>query len=163
MTPRAIAAARNSNSKWRPVDVLSILLSRDFRLAAVEYCNRAGSYPQRAVYNYVFSWHTPHFNGRPKAFHTSDVAFVFDNAQLVPELTGGGDAPGELAQKMSTYWANFARSGDPNGGASTQPHWPRYGAAQKYAMIFDDTCRAEAMPDKEMIDLFLQDDTAVSN
>ena len=128
-----------------------------------EYCNRASSYPQRFVYNYVFSWHTPLFDGRPRAFHTSDVAFVFDNAQLVTELTGGGDPPGELPHRMSTYWTNFGRTGDPNDGASVQPHWPRYGAAQKHVMIFDDPCRAEAMPDKEMIDLFLQDATAVSN
>ena len=163
MSPEAITAARNSNSEWRPVDVLSVLLSRDFRLAAVEYCNRASSYPKRAVYNYVFSWHTPLFDGRPRAFHTSDVAFVFDNAELVPELTSGGDASSKLARSMSTYWTNFARSGDPNDGANGQPHWPRFGTAQKHAMIFDGSCRAEPMPDKELIDLFSQNAIDVSN
>ena len=57
------------------------------------------------------------------AQHATDIPYFFDNTRLKygAETTATDEAVGET---MSTYLANFVRSGDPNGG--TQPQWPAY-------------------------------------
>ena len=47
----------------------------------------------------------------------------------------------DLARQMCNYWANFIKSGDPNGKDSTgaeMPHWACYTPEEPYAMVFRD-------------------------
>jgi len=46
---------------------------------------------------------------------------------------------------MSTYWANFARSGDPNG--TGLPGWPAYNSQQHYSVMHLDAKSSET-PDE---------------
>jgi para-nitrobenzyl esterase len=52
-------------------------------------------------------------SGRYGAFHTSEVPYVFNslNRSGRPFTAAGRKA----ADTMSSYWANFAKNGDPNG------------------------------------------------
>jgi para-nitrobenzyl esterase len=148
-TTRAIAAARSTEPAWLPIDVLSVIQSRSFRLAAVEYCDRAAALRSAQVYNYIFAWRTPLFEGRPRAFHTSDIAFAFANTDLVPEQTGGGPRPRALATAMSSGWTAFAATGKP-----TLPHaekWRPYDPKRRTAMILDDQCRVTDRPDDALL------------
>ena len=57
----------------------------------------------------------------PGATHGAEIAYAFDAAPLV---LGKSATPSDIAiaAAMSGYWADFARSGDPNGG--DRPKWP---------------------------------------
>jgi para-nitrobenzyl esterase len=56
------------------------------------------------------------------ATHTAELAYVFNN--LIPATVPWTDADRALADTMSSYWANFAANGDPNGKGL--PAWPAF-------------------------------------
>jgi len=84
-------------------------------------------------------------DGRPGAFHSSEIAFVFDNADRCTNLTGGLPEALDLASKISGAWAHFARHGDPNHPGL--PSWPAVSDKKLPTMIFDTTCRLRDNPD----------------
>ena len=53
--------------------------------------------------------------------HASEIAYAFGHTDL---LATGEEA--NLAPVFSTYWTNFARTGDPNKPASPSVPWPEY-------------------------------------
>jgi para-nitrobenzyl esterase len=68
------------------------------------------------------------------AGHGSEVSFVFNtlNARWGPPAEATAEEK-ELAKIMSTYWANFAKTGNPNGEGL--PDWSGY--TTKNEMILD--------------------------
>jgi para-nitrobenzyl esterase len=99
------------------------------------------------VFNYWFTWQTPVLDGRPGAFHCSEIAFVFDNTDRCAPMTGGGPGPRALAAQVSDAWINFARHGDPN--HSGVPHWPAFTAEQCPTMIFNTQFVMKNNPDTD--------------
>ncbi|GAB2846019.1 carboxylesterase family protein [Actinoallomurus bryophytorum] len=57
------------------------------------------------------------------AFHAAELQYLFDDEQFTGPLSA---AQQRLSDQMIKYWANFARTGNPNGGGT--PPWPRFGA-----------------------------------
>jgi len=51
---------------------------------------------------------------------------------------------------MSSYWANFAKTGDPNGNGL--PQWPAYSTSNKIVMVFDKKSEAKPLPDVASLD-----------
>lgn len=80
------------------------------------------------------------------AGHGSDIAFVFNtlNARwgAPPEAS---PEEKELARIMSTYWTNFAKSGNPNG--EDVPNWPLYDIQKEEIMDVDLGGRVQSKPD----------------
>lgn len=69
---------------------------------------------RRPLTAYIFGWQTPVLDGRPRAFHSCEISFVFNNADLCVNDSGGTPAALALSRKVSQAWVNFARSGNPN-------------------------------------------------
>ncbi|KOE63601.1 carboxylesterase/lipase family protein [Aggregatibacter actinomycetemcomitans] len=100
------------------------------------------------VYNYLFTWDTPVFNGTPMSYHTAEIAFVFNNIQKMAQATGGGDEAQALADKMARAWTNFAKAGNPNGEGL--PQWDAYTRENGNVMIFDNKVEAKQHHDAKL-------------
>ena len=75
----------------------------------------------------------------PGSFHSADLWFFFETLAKCWRPFVGKHY--DLARMMCNYWANFIRSGDPNGKDSTgedMPHWEPYTPENPYAMVFGD-------------------------
>jgi para-nitrobenzyl esterase len=68
------------------------------------------------------------------AFHSSELPYAFDNLRFSPHMLTSIDQ--YTARTMSSYWANFARTGDPNG--PELPAWPPYRDHRDFLMVGDD-------------------------
>jgi para-nitrobenzyl esterase len=99
------------------------------------------------AYAYYFKWQTPMLDGIPGAWHTAEIQFCFDNTKRCEQGTGNTLEAQALAKKMSTAWANFARTGNPSQpGLTWQPSDPTH----DQTMIFDNQCHMADDPDGEV-------------
>jgi para-nitrobenzyl esterase len=72
------------------------------------------------------------------AFHASEIPYVLGNHDRTPPRwpkVASTPAEHRLTDAMLSYWASFAKSGEPR--ARQQPDWPAYGAARAYLLIGD--------------------------
>lgn len=111
-------------------------------LQAARYHRNAG-FP---VYLYEFEHYAPGTIVKPRtdgADHGDEIGFIFGS----PFSKGHSSSKEKaLSLQMMKYWANFARSGNPNGGKL--PYWPRYNNDEKYLQL-DLTTRVGVMLKEE--------------
>lgn len=76
------------------------------------------------------------------AFHGDEVPYVFGNLDRVPAALDGAARKGRwqpedyaLSHVMLNYWANFVKTGNPNG--DSLPSWPAYSGDSNRLMRFD--------------------------
>lgn len=98
------------------------------------------------VFYYYFDQHPKRAEGSPQSDHGMphgvDVPYVFQTLDRNrPDLT-----PGDLAisETVASYWANFAKRGDPNGPGL--PTWPRFTETDGQVMYFKDQARPGPVP-----------------
>lgn len=95
------------------------------------------------VYEYRFSYVAESI-GKPGAQHATDIPYFFDTTQI---KYGAATTPRDvgIGKQMSTYLANFAKSGNPNGPGL--PSWERY--AKDTDIIVDFSANGNSVPEKD--------------
>jgi len=115
---------------------------------------RTGKSP---VYVYYFGLRPP-YAGEPRyadwgAAHAAELPYVFGN--LEPEAFPGGmkwrPLDRAVSDRLVTYWTNFAKTGDPNGG--TLMPWPRFEPRDPRVMFIDQPDMAMSVPNLDRLDL----------
>ncbi|HUQ97427.1 MAG TPA: carboxylesterase family protein [Chitinophagaceae bacterium] len=127
-------------------------LSRDLIFGVQNYTwatvqSKKGNAP---VYVYRFTRKVPATGEYIKygAFHTGEVPYAYNNLRFVNRLWEPVDQM--LADAMSGYWANFAKTGNPNGGGL--PEWPAFTVTDKKIMLLSETPGAKPMADAGALD-----------
>jgi para-nitrobenzyl esterase len=131
-------------------------ISRDLTFGVQNYswANRQAMQNRNPVYVYRFIRKPPATGEYVKygAFHTGEVPYAYDNLQFVNRPWEAVDH--QLAKTMSSYWANFAANGNPNGPGL--PEWPPYNLNTKQIMALDENPAAEEMPDYKALDFLYE-------
>ena len=143
---RVIEAFRTAHPEASPWD-LWILIATDHPRGTYsrELAKRKAEQHGAPVYAYRYDWETPEGGGQMRSPHTIEIPFVFNNIKIAGPLISKMPEAYALAERTSSAWAAFARSGDPN--TPKLPKWPAYSPARD-TMLFNNECRVQSDPDR---------------
>src|SRR5262245_2967671 len=114
---------------------------------------RATSTGRSKAYLYLFSHVPPNPNSKYLgAYHAGEIAYVFDNLNRQNSLLQEADF--KLAGMMSSYWVNFATTGDPNGKGLSK--WMPYNRDAEPYLDFGDPVQLRNHLLKEQLDFIEQ-------
>lgn len=102
------------------------------------------------AYMYYFSRCAPGpQSAKLRAFHALEIAYVFGTF-VWPFPWDETDK--KLSDAITSYWVNFAGTGNPNGGRLTK--WPAYNAKDDQALEFGDQISVRSEVNKAGLDFF---------
>jgi para-nitrobenzyl esterase len=140
-----------------PSDILKAVRNAwaDFRYVAparslVRAQSKAGG--MAYFYQYTMTWPGP--MAAMGAFHTAEILFVFDELE---RAKNNSKVPFEekhqaLADTMSAYWVQFAKTGNPN--KEGLPEWPAYDLSKDQYLEFGEVVKVGQGLRKEKLDLW---------
>src|SRR5262245_8598564 len=142
-----IDAFRKAHPEANPWD-LWILIATDHPRGTYsrELAKRKSDQRSAPAFAYRYDWETPEGGGHMRSPHTIEIQFVFNNIKIAGPLISKMPEAYVLADKTSSAWVAFARTGDPN--IPKLPKWPAYSATSRDTMLFNNECRVEADPDR---------------
>jgi para-nitrobenzyl esterase len=146
--PEMITLYRNAVPEADPSELYFLMLS-DQRYCApmMKIAERRAALGGAPVYFYYFCWETPVMGGKLHSPHALEISFVFDNTELSSRFTGGGPRARALAEKISSAWIAFARSGKPS--AEGLPEWLPYDGERRATLVINDECKLVDDPTSE--------------
>jgi para-nitrobenzyl esterase len=131
---------------------LGVLRDVTFTLPMRTWARRTSAGRSKA-YLYSFSHVPPNPNSKYLgAYHAGEIAYVFNN--LNPQNALLQEVDRRLAETMSNYWVNFAKTGDPNGKGL--PKWAPYKTSDEAYMDFGDAAQLRNHLLKEQLDFLEQ-------
>src|SRR5262249_15590545 len=107
--------------------------------------------PRAFLYQFTHVPPSPHAK-EWGAYHAAEISYVFGNLRN-PTFTYT-DVDRRLSDQMSTYWVNFAETGDPNGG--TVPKWSPYDVSGEPYLELGDTVQVKNHLLKAQLDFLEQ-------
>ena len=119
---------------------------RDLAAVALEQLAAERAHTAKTdLYLYYFERGIP-WPERPEfgAFHTAEAPYFFNNLRMLDRPWEPMDR--QLADMMSSYWANFAASGNPNGAGL--PEWPAYDSQDIRFMRFGNPVEPGTLTDQ---------------
>lgn len=122
-----------------------------FGWSAWAWANLHSQKSKNTTYTYYFDVHND--KSPDGAIHSAEVPYVF----LFPYGINGGkltETDKTVMNLMSSYWINFAKTGDPNGAGL--PVWPKYDNKKRGTMIFNEQSGAGSLPNVEKYKAFDQ-------
>jgi para-nitrobenzyl esterase len=149
-TDEYIALFGKAYPDFTPQDLVSI--DTVFRPNTIIAADAAAVEKIAPVFSYLFGWKSPVNDGTRGSFHGLELAFVFNNIDLSESSTGQGPEAYDLADKMSSVWINFAKTGNPNVPGKL-PEWEPYTTENGSTMYFDNTCEIKHNHDRELMAL----------
>ena len=133
-------------------------LSRDMMFGIQNYtwANKQSGFKNSKVYLYRFARKLPATGDYKKygAFHTGEVAYAYGNLNFVHRCPWEPD-DFVLEKTMSSYWANFIKTGNPNG--KNLPEWPKYNSINNDVMILDIDPHVKQLPNKKALDFLISE------
>jgi para-nitrobenzyl esterase len=143
-----IAVYEKDRPNSSPSDIyFAVTTDRMMRMNAITQAERKAAQGAAPAYMYIFDWRSPVLGGKLRSPHGIELAFVFDNTDKTTGMNGTGADLVPLAEKVSSAWAAFARTGNPN--VSGLPHWPSYDTRSRATMIFNDECKVVDDPGRD--------------
>ena len=143
-TEAYVRAFAKAYPKYTPQDLVSIdWLFRPKTIITADYIAESRN---AKTYAYMFTWRSPVNNG---SVHGHELKFCFNTLHHSKnELPSPTEEDLKLADLMSSSWAAFAHTGDPN--TKGLPKWKPYTAKNGNLMIFDHKCKIRHNPDRAL-------------
>ncbi|GHU21237.1 carboxylic ester hydrolase [Spirochaetia bacterium] len=94
--------------------------------------------PDSNIYPYYFTHWTPYRESEIRwAWHSSELWYSFNSLRPIPEQRDWQPLDYKIANDFSSYWANFMKTGNPNG--RNLPYWPAVKPDSSALMELGDT------------------------
>ncbi len=114
------------------------------------WARMATSTGHQPAYMYYFSRRAPGpLSAKLRAFHALEIAYVFGTFVWPFPWE---DTDKKISDAMTSYWVNFAASGNPNGASLTK--WPSYSAKDDQVLEFGDEIAVHSGVNKTGLDFF---------
>lgn len=143
-TEAYIAAFSRAYPDYTPQDLLSI--DWLFRPKTIITADAIAETRKAPTYMYMFTWRSPLNNG---SIHGHELKFCFNTLHRAKnDLPQPTAEDLKLADTMSSVWAQFARTGNPQ--IAELPIWHPYTAENGELMVFNHKCLIRNNPDREL-------------
>jgi len=136
---------KHNRSHASNIELYQIIASdNQMRTGPMTQTERKAEQASAPVYQYYFRWLSSVREGKLRAYHCLDIPFAFNNVEVTTSMTGTAQSRYSLATKVSSAFASFARTGNPNTGGL--PNWPQFDLKTRATMALNNDCEVISDP-----------------